>query len=78
MQNLSTANFTCVFRFLIIMEDITKFFQSYSKKGDLSDTSKTDDNPKKIREASSTSFGDEGDVFNEGVDLLSCGEILIV
>ena len=52
MQNLSTANFTCVFRFLIIMEDITKFFQSYSKKGDLNDTSKADDNPKKIREAS--------------------------
>ena len=59
---------------IIIMEDITKFFRSSSKKRDLSDTSKID--PKKIREASSASFADEGDVFNEGIDLSGCKEIL--
>ena len=42
-----------------------------SKKRDLSDTSKTDEDPKKIREASSASFADECDVFNEGIDLSS-------
>ena len=36
------------------MEDITKSFRSSSKKRDLSDTSKADKDPKKIREASST------------------------
>ena len=58
------------------MEDITKFFQSSSKKRDLSDTSKTDEDPKKIREASSASFADGGDVFNEGTDSSACREIL--
>ena len=58
------------------MEDITKFFRSSSKKRDLSDTSKIDEDPKKIREASSASFADEGDVFNEGIDLSGCKEIL--
>ena len=61
---------------LVIMDDITKFFPSSSKKRDLSDTSKTDEDPKKIREASSASFADEGDVFNEGIDSLGCREIL--
>ena len=61
---------------LIIMDDITKFFRSSSKKRDLSDTSKTDEDPKKIREASSASFADEGDVFNEGIDSSGCREIL--
>ena len=61
---------------LIIMDDITKFFRSSSKKRDLSDTSKTDEDPKKIREASSASFADEGDVFNEGIDSSDCREIL--
>ena len=60
----------------IIMEDLTKFFQSSSKKRDLSDTSKTDEDPKKIREASSERFADEGDVFNEGIDSWTCREIL--
>ena len=58
------------------MEDITKFFRSSTKKRDLSDTSKTDEDPKKIREASSASFADEGDVFNEGIDSSGCREIL--
>ena len=59
------------------MEDITKFFQSSSKKRDLSDTSKIDEDPKKIREASSASFAGEGDVFNEFVDSSACREILL-
>ena len=60
----------------IIMEDLTKFFRSSSKKRDLSYTSKTDEDPKKIREASSERFADEGDVFNEGIDSWTCREIL--
>ena len=63
MQNLSTADFTCIVRFFIIVEDITKFFPSSSKKRDPNDTSKTDEDPKKIREASSQSFADEVDVL---------------
>ena len=55
------------------MDDNTKFFQSSSKKRDLSDTSKTDEDPK---EATSASFADEGDVFNEGIDSSGCREIL--
>ena len=58
------------------MEDIAKFFRSSAKKRDLSDTSKTDEDPKKIRKASSASFVDEGDVFNEGIDSSSYREIL--
>ena len=58
------------------MEDIIKFFWSSSKKRDLSDTSKTDEDSKKIREASSASFVDEGDVFNEGIDSSGCRDIL--
>ena len=60
----------------IIMEDLTKFFRSSSKKRDLSDTSKTDEDPKKIREASSERFADESDIFNEGIDSWTCREIL--
>ena len=58
------------------MEDITKVFWGSSKKRELSDTTKTDEDPKKIREASSACFADEGDVFNEGIDLSGCREIL--
>ena len=60
----------------IIMEDITKFFLSSSKKRDLSDTSKTDEDTKKIQEANSESFANEGDVFNEGIDSSGFREIL--
>ena len=77
MQNLSTAGFTGVARFFIIMEDITSFFPSSSKKRHISDTSKTDEDPKKIREASSAYFADEGDVFNERSDSSGCREILL-
>ena len=58
------------------MEDISKFFRSSSKKIYLSDISIIDEDPKKIREASSASFADEGDVFNEGIDSSGCREIL--
>ena len=51
-------------------------FRSSSMKRDLSNTSKTDEDPKKIREVSSASFADEGDVFNEGIDSSGCREIL--
>ena len=57
------------------MEDITKFFRSSSKKRDLSDTSKTDEDPKKIRESNSPSSADEDYVSNEGIDSSSCREI---
>ena len=53
-----------------------KVFRSCSKKRDLGDTSKTDEDPKKIREADSARFADEGDVFNEGIDSSSCREFL--
>ena len=53
-----------------------KVFRSCSKKRDLSDTSKTDEDPKKIREADSARFADEGDVFSEGIDSSGCREIL--
>ena len=58
------------------MEDITKFFRSSSKKWDLIDASKTDEDPKKKREASCVSFADEYDVFNEGIDSSGCREVL--
>ena len=76
MQNLSTADFTCVVRFFVITDNISKFFRSFSKKRDLGDTSKTDEDPKKIREKSSAIFADEGDIFNEGIDSLGCREVL--
>ena len=60
----------------IIMEDITKFFRSSSEKKDLSDTSKRDEDPNKIREASSANFADESDGFNEDIDSSGCREIL--
>ena len=46
-----------------MIEDIIKFFRSSSRKRDVTDTSKTGEDPKKIREASSASFADEADVF---------------
>ena len=58
------------------MENISKFFRSSSKQRDLSDTSKTDENPKIIREVSSASFADEGDIFKKGMDSSGCIEIL--
>lgn len=43
---------------------------------DLSDTSKIDEEPKKIREASSATFADEGAVFNKVIDWSGCRETL--
>ena len=58
------------------MVDITNFFKISSNKRGLSDTSKTDQDPKKIGEISSESFADEVDVFNESIDSSGCKEIL--
>ena len=59
------------------MEDmITKVFRSSSKKKDVNDTSETDKDPQKIRVANTTRFADDTDVFNEGIDLSDCKEIL--
>ena len=58
------------------MEDIIKVFRSSSKKKDVNDTSETDKDPQKIRVANTTSFADDTDVFNEGIDLSDCKEIL--
>ena len=49
----------------IIMDYITNFCRRSSRKRYLSDTSNTYKDSKKIREASSASFEDEGDVFNK-------------
>ena len=75
MQNLSTADLTCIV-LCIIMVDITNFFKISSNKRDLSDTSKTDQDPKKIGEISSASFADEVHVFNKSIDSSGCREIL--
>ena len=50
----------------IIMKDIFKFFKGSSKKRDLSDTWKTGEDPKKMRETSGAKFVAENDDFNEG------------
>ena len=65
LQNLSTADFTCVVWVNYFHGRHYQVFSKFFKKRDVSDTSKTDEDPKKIREASSASFADEGDVFNE-------------
>ena len=58
------------------MKDIFKFFRGSSKKRDLSDTSKTVEDPKKMREARCASFVAESDDFNEGINSLGCRMIL--
>ena len=72
LQKLSTADFACVVRFNYYHGRYYQVFRSSLKKGDLIDTSKTEEDPKKIREASSASFAHEGDVFNEGIDSSGC------
>ena len=50
------------------MESIAKYFES-SKKRDLSDGSKTSEEPKKLKETtSSSSMTEECDVFNDALD----------
>ena len=75
LQNLSTADFTCVVWVNYFHGRHYQVFSKFFKKRDVSDTSKTDEDPKKIREASSSSFADKGDVFNEGIDSSGCREI---
>ena len=58
------------------MENIAKYFES-SKKSDLSDGSKTSEDPKKLKETTSaSSMTEECDVFNDGLDNEDCGDIL--
>ena len=57
------------------MEDIAKFFVK-SKKRDLSDESKTTEDPKKVKESGSASLSDECDVFAEGLESEDCRAIL--
>ena len=54
------------------MESIAKYFES-SKKRDLSDGSKTSEEPKKLKETTSaSSMTEECDVFNDGLDNEDC------
>ena len=61
-----------------LTKDISKFFEKASKKRDLSDQSKTCEDPKKMREESSTgSLTDMADdVFAESLKSPECIEIL--
>ena len=84
MQNLSTVDLACVVRFIYYQVRFIHyqgryfqiFYKFFKKKRYLRDISKTDEDPKKIRDAISASFADEGDVFNEGMHLSGCTEIL--
>ena len=55
--------------------DIGKYF-SRSKTGNLSDNSKEATDPKKAKEATSSSSYSDHDVFEEGLDSSSCRSIL--
>ena len=57
------------------MDDIARFFVK-SKKRDLSNESKTSEDPKKVKESGSTSLSDECDVFAEGLGNEDCRAIL--
>ena len=57
------------------MMDIGKYYFS-SKKCDLSDNSKEVANPKKAKEATSSSSYSDHNVFEEGMDSSSCRRIL--
>ena len=76
LQKLPTADLTCVVRFICYHERYFQVFKSSSKKRDLSDTSKTGEDPKKKREASCAKFVAESDDFNEGIDSPGCRVIL--
>ena len=59
------------------MESIAKYFES-SKKRDLSNGSKTSEEPKKLKETTSaSSMTEECDVFNDGLDNEDCRGILL-
>ena len=57
------------------MDDIARFFVK-SKKRDLSNESKTSEDPKKVKESGSASLSDECDVFAEGLGNEDCRAIL--
>ena len=61
-----------------LTKDISKFFEKASKKRDLSDQSKTCEDPKKMREESSTGSSTDmaEDVFAESSKSPDCIEIL--
>ena len=59
------------------MESIAKYFES-PKKRDLSNGSKTSEEPKKLKETTSaSSMTEECDVFNDGLDNEDCRGILL-
>ena len=59
------------------MESIEKYFES-SNERDLSDGSKTSEEPKKLKEAiSASSMSDEYDIFNDALDKEDCTGILL-
>ena len=58
-----------------LMMDIGKYFSS-SKERDLSDSSMEDTDPKKAKEATSSSSYSDRDVFEEDLDSSSCRNIL--
>ena len=57
------------------MDDIARFFVK-SKKRDLSNESKTSEDPKKVKGSGSASLSDEFDVFAEGLGNEDCRAIL--
>ena len=57
------------------MDDIARFFVK-SKKRDLSNESKTSEDPKKVKESGSASLSDKCDVFAEGLGNEDCRAIL--
>ena len=59
------------------MMDISKFFNSSSKKRDLSDQSCNGEEPKKAREDSLNDSGVSLDVFTEGMKSPECLHILV-
>ena len=57
--------------------DLKKYFNSGSKKRELSrETSTSGDNPKKIRDGSLDDYNNPDDVFTEGLSSLDCVKIL--
>ena len=59
-----------------IMNSIAKYFDKNSKKRELSDESKTSEEPKKHREDNEISYIENPDVFSEGMESEDCKSIL--
>ena len=58
------------------MNSIAKYFDKNSKKRELSDESKTSEEPKKHREDNEISYIENPDVFSEGMESEHCKNIL--